>query len=66
MCLKFGEKITNPSTLVSLIDDDYGITFELYFFASNIRRKVYGVLDFIIIFKIWKKIKIITFFYARP
>jgi hypothetical protein len=45
MCLKFREEITNPSTLVNLIDDDFGIVFQLFLFVSNIRRKVCGVLD---------------------
>jgi hypothetical protein len=45
MCLKFREEITNPSTLVSLIDDNFGINFELSLFASNIKKEVYGVLN---------------------
>jgi hypothetical protein len=38
MCLKFKEKTINPYAPISLINDDYGITFELSFFVSNIRR----------------------------
>jgi hypothetical protein len=45
MCLKLKEKITNPFALVSLIDDDSKIAFELSLYASNIRREVCGVLD---------------------
>jgi hypothetical protein len=45
MRLKFREKIINPSTLVSLIDDDFGIAFELSLFTSNIKRQVCVVLD---------------------
>jgi hypothetical protein len=45
MCLKFKEKITSPYALVSLIDDDFGITFELFLFASNIKREVRVILD---------------------
>jgi hypothetical protein len=45
MCLKFKVKITNQSTSVNLIDDDFGIAFELSLFASNIKREVCGVLD---------------------
>jgi hypothetical protein len=45
MCLKFRGKITNPSALVNLIDDDFEIFFELYLFVSNIKREVCGVLD---------------------
>jgi hypothetical protein len=29
MCLKFKEEIINPSALINLIDDDFGIAFEL-------------------------------------
>jgi hypothetical protein len=46
MCLKFREEITNPSIVVSLIDDDYEIAFKLSLFASNIKGEVYCVLDF--------------------
>jgi hypothetical protein len=45
MCLKFRENFTNLSTLISLIDDDYRIAFELFSFASNIKRKVCGALN---------------------
>jgi hypothetical protein len=45
MCLKFKEEIINPSAQVSLINDDYGISFDLSLFASNIKREVCGVLD---------------------
>jgi hypothetical protein len=44
-----------------LINDDSKIAFELYFFASNIRSEVYGVLDFFFLFKEnLKKKKLIT------
>ncbi len=46
MCLKFKEDIINPFSLVNLINDDFGIAFELSFFASDIRKEVYNVLDF--------------------
>jgi len=45
MCLKFREKITNPSTLINLINDNFGIAFELSLFTSNIKREVCGVWD---------------------
>ncbi len=46
MCLKLKEKIANPSTLVNLIDDHFGIAFELSLnFVSNIKMEVCGVLD---------------------
>jgi hypothetical protein len=50
MCLKFKEKTINPFTPVSLIDDDYGITFELSLFVSNIKREICSVLDSFILF----------------
>jgi hypothetical protein len=46
MCLKLKEEIINPFVLVILIDDDFGIAFELYLFVSNIKKEVCGVLDF--------------------
>jgi hypothetical protein len=42
---KIQGKTTNPYAPVSLIDDDYRITFELFLFASNIKREVCVVLD---------------------
>jgi hypothetical protein len=45
MCLKFKEKITNPFAPINLVNDDYGIAFELSLFASNIQKEVCGVLD---------------------
>jgi len=45
MYLKFKEEITNPLALVSLIDDDSKITFELSLFVSNIKRVICGVVD---------------------
>jgi hypothetical protein len=55
MCLKFKEEITNPYALISLIDDDFGIIFELSLFASNVKRVVCHVLDSFLSFK--KKLK---------
>jgi hypothetical protein len=46
MCLKLKEEIINPSALVNLIDDGFGIAFELSLFASNMKREVCGILDF--------------------
>ncbi len=58
MHLKFKEKIINPSTLVSLIDDDFGRAFELSLFTSNIKREVCVVLDsFLSYFKKFEKKK---------
>jgi hypothetical protein len=51
MCLKFKEEIINPSTPINLINDDYGITVELFLFASNIKKKVSSVLDSFLFFK---------------
>jgi hypothetical protein len=44
MCLKCREEVTNPPTQVSLIDDDFEIAFE-FFFATNIKKEVCGVLE---------------------
>jgi hypothetical protein len=45
MCLKCKEYITNPLTQVNLIDDDYGISFELFLFITNIQKEVCDVLE---------------------
>jgi hypothetical protein len=45
MCLKCKEKVTNSHTQVNLIDDGFGIIFELSLFAINYKKKVYGVLE---------------------
>jgi hypothetical protein len=50
MCIKLMENFTNPSILINLIDDYFGIAFELFLLASNIKRKVCGVLDFFLSF----------------
>jgi hypothetical protein len=50
MCLKCREKFTNSFAPINLIDDDFGIAFELSLFASNITREVCGVLDFFLSF----------------
>jgi hypothetical protein len=44
MYSKFKEEITNPLAQVNLIDDDYGITFELFWnlrflFKENLKKK---------------------------
>jgi hypothetical protein len=43
--VKCREKVTNPLAQTNLIDDDYGIVFELYLFVTNIKREVYDVLE---------------------
>jgi len=45
MCLKCREYITNPLTQVNLINDDYGIAFELSLFIFNIQKEVCDVLE---------------------
>jgi hypothetical protein len=45
MCLKWWEEVTNPPTQVSLIDDDFGIGFELILFVINITKEVYDVME---------------------
>jgi hypothetical protein len=51
-----------------LIYDDFGIAFELSLFASNIKRKAYGVLDSFLYLKKKEKKKVhnMLFFDARP
>jgi hypothetical protein len=45
MCLKCKEKVTNPLAQINLIENEYGIAFELFLFPINIKKKVYGVLE---------------------
>jgi len=42
MCFKCKEEVTNPLAQINLIENDYGIAFELFLLAINIKRKVYG------------------------
>jgi hypothetical protein len=52
MCLKCREEVTNPPTQVNFIDDCYnGIVFELSLFTTNIKKEVFGVLEFSFHFK---------------
>jgi hypothetical protein len=56
MSLKLFFKNGISSSLEDLIDDDSIVTFELSLLASNIKRKVCGVLDsFISFFKKYEK-----------
>ncbi len=48
MCLKCWGKVTNPLALVNLIDDDFGITFELSLFAIHVKKEVCDVLESIL------------------
>ncbi len=58
MCLKYQEEVTNPPIKVNLIDDDYGIVFELSLFATNIKKEICGVLEsFLSFLKRYEKIK---------
>jgi hypothetical protein len=45
MCLKCREEVTNPHAQISLIDDDFGIAFELFLFDTNIKREACGILE---------------------
>jgi hypothetical protein len=45
------EEVTYPSPQVNLIDDDYGIAFELSLFVINIKKKVCDVLKSFLSFK---------------
>jgi hypothetical protein len=51
MCLKCKEEVTNPLAQVSLINDDYGIAFELFLLAINIKKEVCDVLESLFSFK---------------
>ncbi len=57
MSLKFKEQYRISLNLQDLIDDDFIVARELSLFASNIRRKVCGILDGYLSFfkKIWRK-----------
>ncbi len=56
MCIKCREKFTNPLAQINLIDDDYGIAFDLLFYATNIKKEVSSVLTpFFFLKKVWKK-----------
>jgi hypothetical protein len=50
MHVKCKEKVTNPLAQINLIDDDYGIAFDLFLFATNIKKEVCIVLK-IFLFK---------------
>jgi hypothetical protein len=45
LCLKLTEKIPNTYALINSMNDDFGIVFQLFFFISNIKMEVCGVLD---------------------
>jgi hypothetical protein len=63
MRLKCTKEVTNPLARINLIENDYGIAFELFLFAINIKRKVYGVLEsFFFFFKDMKKENLTTFY----
>ncbi len=49
--LKNREEVTYPPLQVNLIDDDYGIGFELSLFVTNIKKKVCDVLESFFSFK---------------
>jgi hypothetical protein len=44
--LKMRDKVEISPTLNNLMDDDYGIAFELFLLASNIKKQVYGVQNY--------------------
>jgi hypothetical protein len=46
------ENFTNSSIPINMITDDFGIVFELSLFASNIKKEVWGVLDFFLSFSL--------------
>jgi hypothetical protein len=44
------ENFINPYIPINLIDDDFGIAFELFLIASNIKKEVCDILDFFFFF----------------
>jgi hypothetical protein len=44
--LKMRDKVEISPTLNNLMDDDYRIALELFLLASNIKKQVYGVLNY--------------------
>jgi len=57
MCLKFKEKITNPLAQINLIDDDFGITLELFLLLATSKGSLwcFGIF-FLFLKKIEKEI----------
>jgi hypothetical protein len=56
MCLKCCGKVTNPPTSINLIDDDFGIAFELSLFVIHVKKEVCDVLEsFLFIYENMKK-----------
>jgi hypothetical protein len=45
MCLKWREEVTNALAQVNLINDDFGMAFELFLFVINIKKEVCDVLE---------------------
>jgi hypothetical protein len=50
MHLKCSIEITNPHAQVKLINDDFKIAFELFLFATNIKKEVCDVLESFFLF----------------
>jgi len=68
-CLKCKEKVTNPLAQINLIENDYGIAFELFFACYQYQEKsLWCFQNFIFILKDMKKKKISQHFMfdARP
>jgi hypothetical protein len=60
MCLKCREEVINPPIQVNLIDDDSKIIFELFLFATKIKKEVCGVLESILSKKNYEKKNLTT------
>jgi hypothetical protein len=43
--LKWREKVKNPLAQVNLINDNFGIAFEVFLFANNIKKEVCDVFE---------------------
>jgi hypothetical protein len=53
MCIKCRKIFTNPLAQINLIDDDYGIAFDLFLFTTNIKKEVSRVLKSFLLKKIY-------------
>ncbi len=56
--MKCKEEVINPHAQISLIDDDFGIAFELFWFDTNIKKEACGILESLFSFlRIYEKRK---------
>jgi hypothetical protein len=50
MSLKLKEQVGINLAFDSLMNDDLDVAFELFLFASNIKKQMYGVFDIFLLF----------------